>query len=123
MFDLFNSLPLIALLALLGWWRKSLIVLLLSASMAMHVALDLPLHHDDGHRHVWPLSDWRFVSPVSYWDPQHHGNIVQPIEMLLALGCGVILLFRYQQRAARLAIVVLLLSYLAFIGYALLVWR
>ena len=31
-------------------------------------------HRDDSHRHPYPLSDWRFISPLSYWDPVHHGQ-------------------------------------------------
>ncbi|NJN30277.1 MAG: hypothetical protein HC824_07450 [Synechococcales cyanobacterium RM1_1_8] len=42
------------------------------ASIIFHCLQDLPLHHDDGHRHFWPLSNFRFASPVSYWDPNHY---------------------------------------------------
>ena len=50
--------------------------------MALHVPEDLFLHHDDGHRHFYPLSQWRYSSPVSYWDPNHYGKIVAPLEAL-----------------------------------------
>ena len=121
-FDLFNSLPLIAALAAFAWWRDSRLTLLVCASMALHVALDLPLHHDDGHRHLWPLSQWRFVSPVSYWDPQHFGDTIRWLELLLALLCGAILLRRYRSWQGRLAIALLLLSYVVFAVFALLIW-
>ena len=39
------------------------------ASMILHALGDLPLHREDAHRHFFPVSDWRFTSPVSYWDP------------------------------------------------------
>lgn len=72
-FDVFNSIPL-ALLGLLGALAgRRPGVALFFASVLLHSVLDLPLHHDDGHGHFWPISTWRFVSPVSYWDPAHHG--------------------------------------------------
>lgn len=122
-FDTFNSLPIIAAVALVGWLRNSWVIMLLCASMALHIALDLPLHHDDGHRHFWPLSDWRFASPISYWDHRHYGNIAQPIEQFVALCCGLILLRRYPSWPARIAVGLIMLSYLAFAGYALVFWR
>ena len=44
------------------------------ASMILHALGDLPLHREDAHRHFFPFSDWRFTSPVSYWDPDHYGG-------------------------------------------------
>ena len=58
----------------------------LFASVLFHSLADLPLHHDDGHRHFWPFSDFRFASPVSYWDPSHHGNSVLTIEAFLVIA-------------------------------------
>ena len=84
-FDVFNSIPLIVLLGLIGWRMRSLFVEALSLSLLLHCALDLPLHHDDGHRHFYPFSDWRFESPVSYWDPAHFGHYAMAAEALLAL--------------------------------------
>jgi len=61
------------------------------ASMLLHHLGDLPLHHDDAHRHFWPLSDWRFISPVSYWDRNHWGAVGALIELvLLAVAVGVL---------------------------------
>ncbi len=64
--DCFNSLPLIALGFVLAWKAQSRAGQLLFFSMILHVLGDLPLHHDDAHRHLYPFSDWRFESPVSY---------------------------------------------------------
>lgn len=82
LFDVFNSFP-IALVLLLGAWRfecRWLQLLLVSAML--HMIFDLPLHHDDGHRHFLPLTNWRFESPISYWDPKHFGWIFAPVELL-----------------------------------------
>src|SRR4051812_1136161 len=45
-----------------------------AASGLLHLACDFPLHVTDAHRQFWPLSDWRFRSLVSYWDPAHHAT-------------------------------------------------
>lgn len=58
-----------------------------------HLAGDLPVHNDDAHIHFWPLTEWRFNSPISYWDRNHHAGVFAPLEMLLGLGL-MILLFR-----------------------------
>ena len=67
-----------------------------AASGLLHLAFDFPLHADDPHRHLWPFSDWRFKSPVSYWDPAHHGLWVQPLE--IALGVALIALLARRHR-------------------------
>lgn len=84
-FDFFNSIP----LALLGlgimFYAGRTGIALLFASILLHCLEDLPLHHDDGHRHFWPFSNFRFESPVSYWDPDHYGVIAGRIELGLVL--------------------------------------
>ena len=82
---LFHSLPL-ALIGLLtahfmGWEAMRILCL----SMVLHSLLDLPVHNDDAHRHFFPFSNYRFISPLSYWDPQHYGGIVSLVEKLLVL--------------------------------------
>ena len=54
--------------------------------MICHSLLDIPVHNDDAHRHFFPLTDYRFMSPLSYWDPNHYGRFVALFELLLVLG-------------------------------------
>lgn len=63
------------------------------AGMAIHVALDIPVHHDDGPLLLFPF-EWtvRFRSPVSYWDPRHHGDVVGMIEYAVMAGLALYLL-------------------------------
>ncbi|MGB3532625.1 MAG: hypothetical protein WBA13_03805 [Microcoleaceae cyanobacterium] len=82
---LFHSIPLALIgliIALLFKWE---IVQVLCISLILHSLFDLPVHHDDAHRHFFPLSNYRFISPFSYWDPKHYGNIVAFIEIILVL--------------------------------------
>ena len=104
-FDVFNSIPLLALGALIAWGTRRTPWLLFFASALCHAALDLPVHREDGHRHLWPLSDWRFMSPVSYWDPNHGGTWGSLLELAIVAAASGVLWRRHSNRFARLAIV------------------
>lgn len=83
---LFHSLPLAGLgLAVCAacQWQPGVMLCL---SLMAHSLLDLPVHHDDAHRHFFPLSDYRWMSPISYWDRAHYGSIVALVELLLVLA-------------------------------------
>ena len=36
------------------------------ASLLFHALLDFPIHAQDAHRHFFPFSQFRFISPLSY---------------------------------------------------------
>ena len=104
-FDVANSLPLIAIAFLAALWLRRPAWKWGFASMALHAAMDLPLHREDAHRHFFPLSDWRFVSPVSYWDPANYGRIAAGVEVVLVVGASALLWRRYEGRIARTILV------------------
>ena len=88
-FDVFNSLPIIAVAALVAWRLGWPAWLAFFVSMGLHGVCDLLVHHDDAHRHFLPFSDWRFASPVSYWDPAHHGRTFLAVSLAgLVAGCA-----------------------------------
>ncbi len=84
--------------------------------------MDLPVHHDDGHRHFFPLSDWRFASPVSYWDPEHYGRIVGTAEAVFVVAGAGWLVGTARPRPAKVAAAVCATAYTVFLFFALLVW-
>lgn len=90
-FDAFHSLPIALALLGLAAWLGSGRAAWLFASMALHQLLDLPLHASDAHAHFFPFSDYRFESPVSYWDPGYFGNVVAPLEMTVVLALSTVL--------------------------------
>lgn len=118
-----NSAPLYASIALLGWfWARAqkgakiaalpaLTVLGLAA--LTHLAGDFPVHVDDAHPHFWPLSDWRFRSPVSYWDNAHHGRAFGAFEAALGITLAAILFFRFQALWVRALLALCVIAYLA----------
>ena len=102
-----NSMPLWGLLLAAGLWRRWPGLVAFGGAGLLHLALDFALHSDDARRHFWPLSDFVFHSPLSYWDPRHFGNLVGPLEVGLSLLiCGV-LWRRFTNRVMRALIVFL----------------
>lgn len=81
-------------LAVAIWARRRWAVALSGAAL-LHVLFDFLLHHDDARAHFWPLTDWVFQSPVSYWDPAHHGTLVGLAEIAVSLGLCWVLARRF----------------------------
>lgn len=75
---------------------KSRVLIALTGAVLLHLLLDFPLHNDDARAHFWPITDWKFISPVSYWDPQYYGHIVGPIEIGAVLICSLYVLKRFK---------------------------
>ncbi|MFN3214523.1 MAG: cobalamin biosynthesis protein CobQ [Henriciella sp.] len=92
-----NSFVLFGLLFILALWRRWPTLWIIAIAALLHLALDFPLHADDAHRHFWPVSDWRFASPVSYWDPRFNGMIGAGIETGCALAGIALLWWRFKR--------------------------
>jgi hypothetical protein len=120
--DGLHSFPLALLGFAAAWALRSPRAAAFFASLFLHSVGDFPLHHDDAHRHFFPFSDWRFASPVSYWDPRHYGLIVGPLELAAVLAGCIVLFRRYESRAARTVIAGVMTAYGLYLGYVLWVW-
>ncbi|MEO1591115.1 MAG: hypothetical protein AAFU71_07465 [Cyanobacteria bacterium J06632_22] len=96
-FDFWNSIPLALLGVGIGLWLRrrkrfrqlGTLLAVCCASVFLHCLVDLPTHAEDAHRHFWPLSNYRFESPLSYWDPAKGGRFFAVFELGLALGLSV----------------------------------
>jgi len=75
---------------LAGKWLR-----VFAASGLVHLVFDFLLHNDDARRHFWPISDWVFVSPLSYWDIDHHGALIGTLEVVVVFVMAMILLRRF----------------------------
>lgn len=82
---IFHSIPLAIICWLISYYFGWQILQVICISLLLHSLLDLPVHNDDAHKHFFPFSNYRFISPISYWDPKHYGSIVALIEILLVL--------------------------------------
>lgn len=121
-----NSIPLYLALIVLGWMLMTYrsaspylgrLVALFGLGALLHVLADFPVHTDDAHIHFWPFTNWRFHSPVSYYQSAHYGDIVGAVELAVGLALGVVLWRRFEQLWARVFIVALLLPYCISIGF------
>ncbi len=120
-FDLAHSIP----LALVGLGVARLLARRIPqaffASLLLHSIFDLPLHHDDAHRHFFPLSDVRLVSPLSYWDLAHHGSLMLALEASVVCATSLLLMKRFPSRSARILLLAVAGLYLG--GYVLFMLR
>lgn len=118
-----NSIPLWVTLAFVAWLLRkrfpaaALLLGIFAGSCLLHMGLDFPVHHDDAHRHFFPLSDFRFHSPISYWDPNHYGVPFSIFEAMLGIGLSVLLIRRFKKPGARVALGLLLTGYLLVPAY------
>jgi hypothetical protein len=119
-FDLFNSIPLAGAglgLALATGQRR---IALVCASVLLHCAFDLPLHHDDAHGHFLPLTSWHFESPVSYWDPEQLGRLGAGFEAVVVLISSWRLWQQTREKLARASLAGLCLLYVVgYVGFYL----
>ncbi len=76
-----------------GKVKKSSRLMAFAAGCLLHTAMDIPVHHNDGPLVFFPF-DWsyRFDSPVSYYDRDHYGQIVAPIDLAITVLGGAYLI-------------------------------
>lgn len=114
-----NSFVLWGVLLGVALWRRWPLVTIFAGAAILHLALDFPLHTHDARQHFWPLTDWVFNSPVSYWDHRAHAGIVGPLEAGGSVVLAGVVMRRYSSWPVRLMILGFLLAELASSG----VWR
>lgn len=109
---LFNSVPIYAVILVVGVWQRQtrwgVILILLSCAALLHIALDAPVHGHDAYRHMWPLSNWRFYSPVSYWDGDLHARWVSFVEAMLVIMSVIVLWRRFPKLWVKITLGLLL---------------
>ncbi|MEL7117316.1 MAG: cobalamin biosynthesis protein CobQ, partial [Pseudomonadota bacterium] len=68
------------------------------------------LHNHDARMHFWPVTDWRFISPISYWQGSRGGDIVGAVEICLSAALLVYLFRRFKDIGSRIAFVLLAMA-------------
>lgn len=118
MASLFNSVPLYFGLAVLGFvfarqkkWARLLYYFALAA--LIHIAFDFPVHAHDAYAYFEPFTSWRFHSPLSYYEADHHGKWVGLAEMIIAVLCLTFLWRRFSLGWVRVVLGVFAFYYAA----------
>ena len=116
---LFNSIPIYGALAAIGYWQRKKLwgkcLLVFALAALIHMATDLPVHNHDAYRHFWPISEWRFYSPLSYWEADHHAGWVSLIEAALGFASIFILWRRFPKLWVKIVLGVLAAIYIALL--------
>lgn len=84
----------------------------MSISALFHSVIDFFVHTEDAYRHWYPLSDWKFHSPISYWNSAEYGHLVSMFDSLLVLG---LLTYLYTKYVGRWRIVIISIGILYII--------
>jgi len=100
-------------------WRKTPWAIAFTAAALLHLALDFPLHNHDARMHFWPVTDWKFISPISYWEGARGGDIVGAIEVVMVATLAVYLLRLHKDFWLRLTFAALALMQVA----PFVIWR
>ncbi len=114
-----NSIPLWGLVFALALWLRWPVLIALTGAVLLHLGLDLVLHGQDARPMFWPLTDWKFHSPFSYWDRGSHAAIIGPLETGLSVVLTALMLWRFTSLRFRAGLVMLLLAQLGSSG----IWR
>ena len=114
-----NSFVLWGLLLGLAMWRGWRLVAVFASAALLHLALDFPLHTHDARPHFWPVSDWVFYGPVSYWDNRAYAGVVRPVEVGLSILFSVVLFRRFANWGVRVLIFGILIAQIFSSG----IWR
>ena len=80
----------------LAMWRKVPWAIALCGAALLHIGFDFPLHNEDARMHFWPLTEWKFYSPFSYWDSSSGARIIGVIEVALVAALTVFLWVRFK---------------------------
>lgn len=99
-----------------GWTTVSLF----AGSALLHTAVDFICHREDAHMSLWPVTRWKFMSPVSYYDPQHYGTWFSLFEAALGLTLAILLFRQFKHRLLRASLVVAMALYIAVPTYFIL---
>lgn len=104
-------------LIIVGLAFKRELILAFAAAGFTHAAVDFLVHREDAHMQFWPITRWKFVSPVSYWDPAHFGRYFGAFEALLGLAMAIVIFRRFRNRQVRVFLLLAMAVYVAVPAY------
>jgi len=90
-FNLFNSIPIFLVIALLAYKFSKTRLFVFCLANLLHFVGDFFVHQEDAHAHFFPLSNYKFMSPISYWDRSSGGTTFSIIEAMVILVISIYL--------------------------------
>lgn len=105
-FSIDNSFIIWGVLFAVALRYKHIFYIALTSAALLHLVCDFGLHHDDARAHFWPLSTWKFESPLSYWDSNHHSFYVAPVEGIATAAATVYLVMSKLHPAIKFGLIV-----------------
>jgi hypothetical protein len=125
--DYAHSLPVWTVLALAGWlmWRRGTDgmagagqgLLIFSAGAWLHSISDFLVHTTDAHAHFLPFTNWRFISPVSYYQPQHFGREFSFFELVFCVFAAFWIFRTFRSWTVRSLAVLMVLPVILHTGF------
>lgn len=106
--NLTNSIWLYGPVLLWGFWKRQPATIAFSASAFLHLITDFFLHREDGHAYFYPLSDYIFISPLSYWEQAYFALEVSAVILVLSFVLFALVMVKHKNLWARLGYGVLL---------------
>jgi len=116
--SIFNSIPIYIALLGIGYHYRSAVLgkalMFFSLAALSHISLDFPVHNHDAYAHFWPVSDWRFFSPISYYEEHLHGRTVGMIDLAIGIVASLFVWKRFDKIWVRsvLGLLILLMTLL-----------
>lgn len=96
------------------------LVSLFAGSALLHTAIDFFCHREDAHMSFWPVTRWKFMSPLSYYDPAHYGTYVSVFELVMGLCLAFILFRQFRSGVLRSLLALAIAMYIAVPAYFIL---
>jgi hypothetical protein len=90
-------------------WR---FLAIFAGSAFLHSCIDFLVHREDAHMSFWPLSNYKFMSPVSYYDPAHYGGPFSLFEAGLGLVLACLLAMQFKNWLVRGGLVLCAVAYI-----------
>lgn len=84
-------------------------VAVFASSGFIHTLIDFFCQREDAHMSFWPLTRWKYMSPVSYWDGAHYGHVFALFEAVLGLILALLLYRRFASCWVRAALALAML--------------
>jgi hypothetical protein len=99
-------------LILRGKDQRWILLAIFAGSALLHSCIDFLVHREDAHMSFWPLSRYKFMSPVSYYEPEHFGRQFSMFDSALGLVMTFVLAARFKNWFVRGLLGLCLVAYI-----------